>query len=287
MKSIMVNIVLGGVGIYATMVVVIYGFQRSLLYFPTLSKASRISSRVPDMQEIVFTTEDGLQLFAWYRKTTVSGLPTVVIFHGNAGSLADRGDKARVFLDQGYGVMLVEYRGYGGNPGTPTESGLMADGRAALAALAGFGVGGRDVVLYGESLGSGVATAMALEARQNAAPVAALVLEAPFTSTVDVAMGRYPFLPVRWLMKDKYDSLSRMAEVKVPVLVVHGEKDHTVPVALGKKLFAAANQPKESVWVKDADHSDLYQYGVGARVLEFLARTTAKGPQPQGVVPGK
>jgi len=166
--------------------------------------------------------------------------------------------------------MLAEYRGYGGNPGNPTEDGLMSDARAALAYLGGQGVSGQNLVLYGESLGTGMAVAMAAEAAVLGAPVAAVVLEAPYTTIPDVAGAHYPFLPVRLLMKDHYDSLSRIARVNAPVFVTHGSEDWTVPQSLGRKLFGAAVQPKEAVWVDGAAHNDLFGPRVFQAILEFL-----------------
>ncbi|HEY9079954.1 alpha/beta hydrolase [Magnetovibrio sp.] len=279
LKSTMISVFVTAGVIYLAVVVFMYAYQRSLLYYPNSPKPTRAESGVAEMEELGFTTEDGLELFAWYAPPQDPAKPTVVIFHGNAGTLGDRGHKARLLLDAGYGAMLVEYRAYAGNPGTPTEQGLYADARAALARLRDRAGGDVLVVLYGESLGTGVATAMALEAQQNAKPVAALILEAPFTSTVDVGAGHYPFLPVRVLMKDRYESLARIRDIHTSLLIVHGERDRVVPAKFGKRLFAAANPPKEHMWIADAGHNDLYDFGMGERVLEFLASHTGQSAE--------
>ena len=164
-------------------------------------------------------------------------------------------------------MLLAEYRGYGGNPGTPSEEGFYADGRAALDFLAAREVPAARIVLYGESLGTGVAVQLALERR-----VGAVVLEAPFTSAVDVGADIYPFLPVRLLARDRFDSIAKIAAIGAPLLVLHGEADKVVPVRFGRALLAAARQPKEGVFVPGAGHADLYQHGGAGIVLDFLAR---------------
>lgn len=255
---------------YAVVVVVMYFLQRNFLYYPDSYLPTRAQSGVVDMTEVRFSTEDGLELFAWLKPPADAEKPWVVIYHGNAGTIGSRGFKARVFLDAGYGVMMPEYRGYGGIAGHPTEAGLYADARAALKHLAEQGVTGRDVVIYGESLGTGVAVAMASELAGAGAPAAAVILEAPFTSTVDVAAKHYPFLPARLMMKDHYDSLSRIQGLHAPLFIVHGEKDWTVPQSLGRKLFAAAPEPKSALWIAGAGHNDLYDHDAAAAILAFL-----------------
>jgi len=275
MTNFMTTVGLGVVFVYMAVVVLMYAFQRNLLYYPGAPKPTRAQSDVADMVELAFTTADDLDLYAWYAAAKDSTKPTVVIFHGNAGTLGGRGFKARVFLDAGYGVMLAEYRGYGGNSGKPSQEGLFADARAALTALKQQGVQEADTALYGESLGTGVATQMAAEAQERGAPIAALILEAPFTSAVDVGAAKYPFLPVRMLLKDPFDSLGRIKDVLVPVFIVHGQLDQTVPIILGKRLFEAANFPKEGMWIARAGHNDLYDFGAGEGILEFLAKVDA------------
>lgn len=255
---------------YAVVVVMMYFLQRNFLYYPDSYLPTRAQSGVVDMTEVQFSTEDGLELFAWLKPPADEEKPWVVIYHGNAGTIGSRGFKARVFLDAGYGVMMPEYRGYGGISGHPSEAGLYADARAALKHLAEQGVTGRDVVIYGESLGTGVAVAMASELAGAGAPAAAVILEAPFTSTVDVAAKHYPFLPARLMMKDRFDSLSRIQGLHAPLFIVHGEKDWTVPQSLGRKLFAAAPEPKSALWIAGAGHNDLYDHDAAAAILAFL-----------------
>jgi len=200
------------------------------------------------------------------------GSKTIVYFHGNGGHIGYRGGKVRPYLDAGYGMLLVSYRGYGGNPGSPTEDGLYADGHAAMAFLAEQGVAPGQTVVYGESLGTGVAVQIALDQARAGTPVEAVVLEAPFTSTVDAGSNHYPWLPVRWLMKDRFDSLSKIAGIQAPLLIIHGGRDRVVPFRQGKALYAEAVAPKESLWIPDADHNDLEAYCANEKVLEFIER---------------
>ena len=269
-RATMLHVILTAAAIYVLVLVLMAVFQRHFLYYNSSPLPTRAQSLVPQMDEVHFTTEDGVNLFAWSQPPSVAGKPWVVMFHGNAGTIGGRGYKARIFLNAGYGVMMVEYRGYGGNEGNPTEDGLYADARAGLAYLKTHGVSGKQVVLYGESLGTGVAVAAAHEAAQKGEAVAAVLLEAPFTSIVDVAASHYPFLPVSLVLRDRYNSMSRIKAINAPLFVVHGDQDWTVPQKLGRKLYAAANDPKQSLWMDGAGHNDLYDFDLGPALLGFL-----------------
>ncbi len=265
---------------YLALVGSMYTFQRSILYVPSTATPSPAASGVPEMTPVTLETADGLRLMSWYRPAT-GNRATIVYFHGNGGHIGYRGSKARPYLDAGYGMLLVSYRGYGGNPGSPSEDGLYDDGRAALAFLAAQGVESGDTVFYGESLGTGVAVQIALEQARASKPVAAVVLEAPFTSTVDVGASHYPWAPVRWLMKDRFDSHSKIAGIQAPVLIVHGGRDRVVPIRFGEALYAAAVPPKDSLWIPDAGHNDLDAFGASEKVLAFLAALgEAEAPKP-------
>lgn len=254
---------------YVALVGGMYTFQRSLLYVPSTAVPSPAQSGVPEMAPVTLETADGLRLMSWYRPGAGGG-QTMVYFHGNGGHIGYRGDKVRPYLDAGYGVLLVSYRGYGGNPGSPTEDGLYADGRAAMAFLEGRGVAADQTVLYGESLGTGVAVQIALDRARAGNPVAAVVLEAPFTSAVDAGASHYPWAPVRWLMKDRFDSRSKIAGIRAPLLIIHGGRDRVVPLRLGEALYAAAAEPKESFWIPEAGHNDLAAFGAPGKALAFL-----------------
>jgi hypothetical protein len=249
---------------YGLLVGCAWGFQRALLYHPDRNEPAPAIAAVSGLQAVRLLTEDGLDLLSWYAPAP-AGRATIVLFHGNAGNISHRADKARLFIAAGYGMLLVEYRGYGGNPGDPTEAGLYRDGRAALTFLGGEGVDTASIVLYGESLGSGVAVELARETA-----VRALVLEAPYTSIPDVGARHYPFLPVRTLARDRFENLAKIAAVEAPILVVHGARDNVVPFDLGRRLFDAAPEPKQSLFLADAGHNDLYGYGAGQSIVEWL-----------------
>lgn len=241
----------------------LYFGQRGLLYFP--------DSRPPDAGGLaaaglkpLSVTADGLQLTSWYAPPAGRTL-SVVRFHGNAGHHGQRLSLMRPFLEAGYGVVLVAYPGYGGNPGSPSEASFHAVGRATLDALAAHGLPAERLVLFGESLGSGVATALAVERR-----VAGVILQAPFTSVADRAQEIYFFVPAKLLVRDRFDNLSRIARLGAPLLIVHGERDATVPAAHGRRLLAAAREPKRGIFVASAGHNDLESFGLAALVLDFL-----------------
>ena len=263
----MINVLFGAAGLYAALVGGLYMYQRHLLYHPFGSVATPVESGIPEMRPITVTTEDDLSLTSWYAVAR-EGRPTIVYFHGNAGNISHRGPKIRPYLDAGFGVLLVGYRGYGENPGSPTEDGLYADGRAALEYLAIKGIPAGRIVLYGESLGTGVAIHLAAE--RAAKPVGAIVLESAFTSIAEVAQSHYPFIPAGHLVKDRFDSEAKIAAVRAPLFFIHGEQDRVVPFRYGQRLFAAAPEPKERHWIAGADHNDLHRFGVNRRVIAFL-----------------
>ena len=254
---------------YASIVGVVFVIQRSLMYHPGQRLPDPAATLVPEMVAVQQATADGLTNVSWYAPAT-GGKPTLVYFHGNAGHIADRDSKVRPYLDIGWGVMLVGYRGYGDNPGRPTEEGLYADGRAALAALEERGLKPDKFVIYGESLGTAIAVRMAWEMARNGHPVKALVLEAPFNTMGDAAANAYPFLPARLMVKDRYDSESLINKIATPLFVIHGDRDRVVPLALGQRLFAAAQPPKNSAWVTGASHNDLYDFGAARHVIGFI-----------------
>ena len=252
---------------YVVGLMILFVLQRQLLFPagkepPSLERAGLAGL----MESATIKTADGLALLAWYHRPP-NDAPLIVLFHGNGGTIEIRAAKAKTYISAGFGVLLPEYRGYGGNPGSPSEAGLYADGRAALAFAAAQDIAPDHIVLYAESLGTGVAVQMATEQR-----VAALVLEAPYTSIADVAQSDFPLFPVHWLVRDRFDSVEKIARVRTPLFVIHGERDGTIPVRFGRALFAAASEPKEAMWLPDAGHGVIEQFSVDAAVLDFLKR---------------
>jgi uncharacterized protein len=228
-------------------------FQRHLMYLPFGSAGSPAAAGLPHAEEVVFRTEDGLALEGWFvpAREEPSGF-TVLVFNGNAGNRAFRAPLGRALSAAGLSVLLFDYRGYGGNPGRPSEAGLAADARAARAYLAGrHDVDGRRIVYFGESLGTGVAVALALEH-----PPAALILRSPYTSMLDMGRHHYPFLPVRLLLSDRYASIDRIGQIEAPLLVIAAEHDSIVPSRQSARLFEAASEPKRLLMVPGVDHND-------------------------------
>ena len=250
---------------YAVICAVMFLAQRRFLYAPDRTRPDAAAAGVADMSATRLRTADGLEVLAWYRPPAGEDMPVVVYFHGNAGHIGDRGYKMRPLLDAGIGVLLLSYRGYGGNAGFPSEEGLYNDARAAIGFLADQGIGRERLVIYGESMGSGVAVQIASET-----PPAALILEAPFTSLTKVAFEKVPYIPVPLLIRDRFDSLSKIAGIHAPLLVIHGDRDRTVRVEHGHRLLAAANEPKRGLFVPDAGHADLYAFGVAEQVAGFI-----------------
>ncbi|MBF0334631.1 MAG: alpha/beta hydrolase [Alphaproteobacteria bacterium] len=252
----------------------LFTFQRRLVFRPFGRPGPPARAGLPELVAVEVTAADGVSSLAWWAPPPSPGRPTIVLFHGNAGHLGHRAGKARVFLDAGMGVLLASYRGFAGSPGKPTEQGLYADGRAALDWLEARGVPASNVVLHGESLGSGVAVQMATERR-----VAAVVLEAPFTSVPDVGARRYPIVPVRLLARDRFDNLAKIGAIGAPLLIVHGTSDRIVPIAMGRRLLAAAAQPKEMIEIAGGRHCDCFEGDRISRILSF-AETWGTRPLP-------
>jgi fermentation-respiration switch protein FrsA (DUF1100 family) len=249
----------------ATPVVLLWAFQRRLLYFPTQT-VPPAASVLPGAEEVTFATADGLRLGGWFvpghgpvdspghpRAGLGAAPPAVLVCNGNGGNRSMRAPLAAALARMGLHVLLFDYRGYGGNPGRPTEEGLAADARAALDHLAGRPeVDPARVVYFGESLGAAVALRLAAER-----PPAALVLRSPFASLAEVGRLHYPLLPVSLLLRDRYDSAANAGRLAAPLLVVAGGRDRVIPADHSRRLFAAAPQPKRLAVLDGADHNDL------------------------------
>ena len=229
------------------MVAQFYTLQRQLLYLPTAGYRARWKAGFRDVHGPAANRRRSGSPGLVPAGPSGSGHDPLPARQRRPHRLSRRPRPA--FLERGFGVLLVEYRGFGGNPGQPSEAGLLSDAHAALAFLQAAGIGPEKTVLYGESLGSTVAVAIAADLADAGRPVAAMVLEAPLSSVRDVAAHHYPWVPVRWLLKDQFDATSRIATVGAPLMVVHGESDPVVPLRYGQALFEAARQPKEAVWV--------------------------------------
>lgn len=257
---------LGAFG-YCVLVLALFLGQRSALYHPNEIVPDPARYGVPEMSARRIETPDGVAPLAWWAPPPDSNRPVIVYFHGNGGHIGSRAGRARMFIDAGFGVLLAGYRYNAGAGGAPSEEGLIADGRAALAFVTEQGIPADRIVVYGESLGSGVATAVVAEQ-----PVGALVLETPYSSIADLAQDIYWFVPARWLVRDTFDSMARIRKLRAPVLVIHGENDTLIPVRFARKLFDAAPEPKEGHFLPGGTHGNLYRLGAGRLVLDFIRR---------------
>jgi fermentation-respiration switch protein FrsA (DUF1100 family) len=251
---------------YAGLIAFLFFAQRSFLYVPDTTRPELGELARLGVREVTLNTSDGLSLLAWYRPPN-EGRPVIAYFHGNGGNLLNRTARIQRFAGEGYGYLMLEYRGYGGNPGSPSEAGFYADAAAALDFLDRQGIDARRLVIYGESLGTGVAVWAATQHK-----AAALVLEAPFTSIPAVAQYAFPYVPARWMVRDRFDSLLRIGQVTAPILFIHGERDTIIPIHFGRELFAAAPEPKEGWFNPEAGHNDLARYGALDAMDDFLAR---------------
>jgi len=245
-----------------------FAFQRSLLYFPPNDQPEASTARETGMEAVTVTTEDGLDLMHWYRPPAAPDGPVVVIFHGNAGHIGDRVPKYWPLLQAGLGVFFASYRGYGGNPGRPSEERLTADALSVMGHLESRGIPSERIVLYGESLGTGLAIKLAAEH-----PVAGLILEAPPGSIAELAQSHYWYVPAKWLLLDQWNAIDLMDQVTAPLLLIHGEADRVVPVRFGRRVYEAATGPKEGLYLENGGHADLYRFPeVPERVIDFVRR---------------
>jgi len=276
MVKVILYIVLFAVIIYFCLLALVFTFQKSLTYFPDRTHYTPREAGIPEMEELKLLTSDGQTIIAWYRPPQESSKPTIVYFHGNAGNIFNRGFIARSFLRKGYGMLLLTYRGYSGNPGKPSEEGLYQDGRAALRFIQNEGVSPGCVVLYGTSVGSAVAVQMATEFE-----IAAIILQSPFTSLQDVANFHYPFfLPFSGLVSDKFDSLSKAHEISLPILIVHGKSDRIIPPELSRRLLEKFPGPKEAEYIPKRDHNNLFEPNL---VDAFITKHVKCSPQTSGI----
>lgn len=219
--------------LYVMVTGLLWVFQGSLIY---PARAVDIPAEAPaPFYDFYVTTDDGIKLRGWY-KPAAPHMPTIVYFHGNGDNLPATLYYHTLLLKHGFGLLLTSYRGYSNNEGTPTETGLYKDGDAFINALQEAGVAQKDLIIYGFSLGAGVATEMAVRH-----PPKALVLAAPFSSMTSAAQSRYPFVPVSLLLRDRYDNIGKIGQIKAPVLIVNGRDDDVFPWEEGKRLAAAAN----------------------------------------------
>jgi len=242
-----------------------YIFQRNLLYHPKENNyyGDEISVAI---EKIKILTSNKIELVGWYHKKNINNFKTILFLHGNAGSLENRIHKLNHFKEMEINFLIIAWRGFSGNKGKPTENGLYEDARSAIRWLKLQGVDKENIILYGESLGTGVVTEIA----QNE-NFAGIILESPFTSMIDAGKDKYPFLPVRFLLKDKYESDKKIKNIKSPILVMHGKIDNIVPFHMGKKIYELANNPKYSYFSEYDDHMMEYNESLLKVLKKFIS----------------
>lgn len=247
--------------LYAAAVGYLYFNQRAYVFHPSANLGTPATNGLPGVQAVTLRMRDGVDLTAWRAEAAV-GQPTVLYFQGNAGSLADRAGRFRQIVASGFGLLALSYRGFAGSGGSPSEAALFSD---ALETFDRLTAETDDIVVHGESLGTGIAAYVAAN-RQ----VRALVLEAPYTAALDIAAASYPWVPVSYLMRDPFLTRDYIRRVSAPVLIVHGTSDSVIPVEHGRKLYAIANEPKQLAIIEGGSHGDLWERGLWPIVLRFL-----------------
>jgi uncharacterized protein len=257
-----------GIG-YLAIVAGMYLGQRKLQYFPDNKHLMPSMVGLSGVEVLRIKTEDGENIVAWYSPAR-SGQSTIIYFQGNGGDISDRAERFASYQAKGMGALFVSYRGYGGSTGSPSERGLVLDAIAAYEWLASR-IGSCDIVVVGESLGTGVAVQLATQRK-----VSAVALEAPFASAADVGAHEYWWLPVRLLMKDKFNSIEHIARIGAPLFIIHGDLDEIIPISEGRRLFTEAKEPKEMVVIKGGSHASIFEEETWARELKFFARVMAQ-----------
>jgi pimeloyl-ACP methyl ester carboxylesterase len=270
----LVRLLLVLVVVVGIVVASLWALQRQLIYFPDRSAVPPASEVIAGARDVTLHTEDGLELGAWFVPAEPSrDLRTAVLFApGNGGNRLGRADFAVELSRRGFAVLLMDYRGYGGNPGSPSEEGLALDALAATDALEELGYPPERTIYFGESLGSGVVAAL-----QAKRPPAGMVLRSPFTELADVGAHHYPFLPVRLLIRDRFPVLEHLERSEVPVTVIYGDRDTVVPSRLSAKVADRAPSLVEELVVPGADHNDAVMFGpkvadAVVRLAEHLRR---------------
>lgn len=257
-------VAIAAIFLYLAAALFMYASQRSYQYFPSRQGQSAATLGLKGVSDLKLVTEDGETLQVWYAASRPER-PVILYLHGNGGEISGRSERFAAYQAGDFGVLFVSYRGYGASTGKPSEQGLVKDARAAYDWLIAQGVNSAAIMLVGESLGSGVAVQLAAERR-----VGAVALEAPYYSAADIAASAYWWLPVHWLMKDRFDSFAYIGKVHAPLLVIHGDEDHVIPIAEGRKLFAKANEPKQMVVVPGGTHGTIFSPDTWALEMRFF-----------------
>ena len=258
---------------YIISILIIYLFFGFLLYFFQRRIVFNVSGKpkkpseygLNNVKKLKILTEDGVSLLCWYSKTKTINTPTLIYFHGNSFDIGERAYRIERYINNGWGVLLVSWRGFSGNKGKPTETNLYLDAESIMNWIDNQKlIKNTDIVLYGESLGTGVVIEMATRYVFKS-----IILEAPFTSIVDIAQKKYKIYPAKFLVLDKFDNLSKIKKVTSPILIISGKKDEIIPHIHSIKLYNEANEPKDSLFIDEATYNNLYDFGIEKKVIKF------------------
>jgi len=258
------EIFIGILVVYISVLIVLFIFQRNLMYLPNENNYFGDKLEV-EIKKVKITTSDNINLLGWFHNKDLKKFKTIVYFHGNAGKLDNRIYKLNYFKNMDVNFLIIAWRGFSGNKGKPSEEGLYEDGKSTIEWLKNLGVTEKDIIIYGESLGTGIATEIA----QNN-NFAGLILETPFTSMIEAAKNFYPYIPVGLLLKDKYKNDKKMKNINIPLLVMHGEADQIVPFWMGKTIYEIANQPKYSYFTEYDDHMMEFDENLVLTIDKFI-----------------
>ena len=251
---------------YLVVIIFIYFYQRNLLYHPSENNYQNDKIQF-NYEEIFIKVDKKIKLKSWIIKKDLKKFKTLLIFHGNAGHLSNRIYKLNELYKLDINILLISWRGFSDNKGSPTEQNLYKDAKAAIKWLNDQKIANNQIILYGESLGTGVAIEIGKENNFNS-----IILESPFTSVERSAKIYYPYLPVKFLLKDKYDSISKIKMINVPILIMHGKKDDVIPFSMGKELFEEANNPKDSYFTSDDDHMMEFNSSLLNKIKDFIEK---------------
>ena len=252
---------------YILLLIVVFFFQRNLLYHPSVDNylKDQMVAEPTEIEKVKIKTKDNIDLTGWFYNRETNKFKTVLFFHGNAGSLRNRTYKLNHFKDLKVNFLIIAWRGFSGNKGKPDETGLYEDAESAIRWLKNKGVDEKNIILYGESLG----TSVAVEIAQNK-NYAGIILESPFTSMLDMGKKYYPFFPVRFLLKDKFESNKKITNISIPLLIIHGKVDKIVPYEMGKRMYELANEPKFFYTQEYGDHMVEYDEKLLLALNQFI-----------------
>lgn len=277
--AVLSSLVIAILLIYGAVMLGMFLLQRRLMYYPETAIHPPAHYEMHQVEILTLTASDDTEIEVWLHPARSHGLPLIVYFHGNAGHVGDRAPKLRTFTDAGFGLLAVSYRGYGNSKGKPSEPGLYLDARRVVQhALEAMELCPENILLYGESLGSGVATHMAFELAAAGTPAGGLVLEAPYTSVARRAQEMYPFIPAFYLARDKYHSIDKISQINCPLLLFHGELDTVIPIHHGRKLIEAAKEPKHGVYFDTVDHTQFDYAELTRQMIRFAKQHNVSAP---------